>query len=112
MLQTIQSKVKLNPSWNVSLMPNPNTDPNPDQVNTTLDQVSTNPKDKEVGDSGGTLEESLPLVKSSTVPAGTVLGQTEEIKMENQSAVGLSRNARKRARRRERDLVAKKVKAD
>lgn len=106
----MQSKIKLHPSWDVNLISNPSTDPN--EVNTTLDQASTNPKAKQVGDSSVSLVESLPSAKSSAGPAGSVLGQGEEIKVENLSAVGPSRNARKRARRKERELEAKKVKMD
>ncbi|XP_078154064.1 uncharacterized protein LOC144549207 [Carex rostrata] len=105
MLQAMQSKIELQPSLDVNLISNPSANPNPDQVNTPPEQVSTNLKAKQVADSSIVSVESLPSVKSS-------VGQSEEIKVENLSGVGPSKSARKRARKKEKKREAKKVKME
>ena len=101
----MQSKIELQPSLDVNLISNPSANPNPDQVNTPLEQVSTNLKAKQVVDSSIVSVESLPSVKSSA-------GQNEEIKVENLSGVGPSKSARKRARKKEKKREAKKFKME
>ncbi|KAJ4775155.1 hypothetical protein LUZ62_059412 [Rhynchospora pubera] len=109
MLQVLQSKTILDPSPGINLIANPSTNPQPNEGSSCRHPVRTDPKTNQVGDDCTVLMSS-PSVVICPGAASSVLGQRE--KVENLPAMGLSKNARKRARKKEKNLDSKKVKLE
>ncbi|KAJ1704502.1 hypothetical protein LUZ63_004281 [Rhynchospora breviuscula] len=100
---------QVEPPPELILISNPGTNPKPNEEESHLHQVSTKTKPNQIGDISHTVMESLPLVKGS---AELLLGQNEGEKVENLPAMVPSKNARKRARKKEKKLQDKKVKLE